>query len=87
MESPEHDQHHASSRSDTGTLWRRERTRRKASRKEQDLLMKKYLGSILQVIGAGVLVYAASLFSIIAAVSLAGTLILLFGIALERRLY
>ena len=49
--------------------------------------MKKYLGSILQVIGAGVLVYAASLFSLIAAVSLAGTLILLFGIALERRLF
>lgn len=49
--------------------------------------MKKYLGSILQVIGAGFLVYAASLISIIAAVSLAGTLILLFGIALERRLY
>lgn len=49
--------------------------------------MKKYLGSILQVIGAAVLVYAASLFSIIAAVSLAGTLILLFGIALERRFF
>lgn len=49
--------------------------------------MKKYMGSILQVIGAGVLVAAASLVSTIAAVSLAGILILLFGIALERRLF
>jgi hypothetical protein len=49
--------------------------------------MKKYMGSIVQVIGAGVLVVAASLVSTIAAVSLAGTLILLFGIALERRLF
>lgn len=49
--------------------------------------MKKYLGSIVQLIGAGVLVIAASLISTIAAVSLAGILILLFGIALERRLF
>jgi len=49
--------------------------------------MKKYIGSIIQLIGAGVLIYAASLFSVIAAVSLGGILLLLFGIALERRLF
>lgn len=49
--------------------------------------MKQYLGSIVQLIGAAVLVFAASLISTIAAVSLAGILILLFGIALERRLF
>jgi len=49
--------------------------------------MKQYIGSIVQLIGAAVLVFAASLISIIAAVSLAGILILLFGIALERRLF
>lgn len=47
--------------------------------------MKKYIASIIQVIGAVTLTIAASMVSPIFGVSLAGILLLLFGLALERR--
>lgn len=49
--------------------------------------MKKHLGSIVQLLGAACIVFAASLVNVILAVSLGGLLLLLFGIALERRLF
>ncbi len=47
--------------------------------------MRKYIASITQVVGAVTLTIAASMVSVIFGVSLAGILLLLFGIALERR--
>jgi hypothetical protein len=49
--------------------------------------MKKYIGSIVQLIGAACIVIAASLVNVVLAVSLGGLLLLFFGIALERRLF
>ncbi len=47
--------------------------------------MKKYIASIVQIAGASILVIAASMVNTIFGVSLAGILLLLFGVALERR--
>lgn len=49
--------------------------------------MKKYIGSIIQIVGAVCIVFAASLVNVVLAVSLGGLLLLSFGIALERRLF
>ena len=47
--------------------------------------MRKYIASIVQVVGAITLTVSATMISPIFGISLAGILLLLFGIALERR--
>ena len=47
--------------------------------------MKKYIASAVQIVGAVTLTIAASMVNVIFGVSLGGILLILFGIALERR--
>jgi hypothetical protein len=84
LESSQCIKYHSIGCRDTCTVWRDKYTGRKTYRKESSILKKNHIATILQIVGCVTLAGAIATFSIIGAVLFTGSVLLLFGLAVER---